>query len=435
LGRLSTLFSSLLPGSSRSGTARRPRLTIVCENYWPEVASTGQLITNLAEGLQPWFEVEVLTSQPRYHGKYEKRPSQEVHNGVTVRRAWCTAFDKRSKLGRLANWFNYLASVSFIIASRWNRRTYLLVTNPPTAPWAALIARIQRQRTFVLVYDLYPDLAVALGVLDSASPLARAFDKLNTAAFNSSRAVVALGADMEERLRAKLGPDARIEVIPNWADGDLISPRPKASSAFAREHDLLDKTVFLYAGNLGLFQDLEVLIDAIEQIDKRSKVRLVFVGDGGKRPIVEAAARGSDRVLLFDYVPYEELGDLYAAADVGMIAVEPGVEMTNMPSKTYSILASGRPFIAVAGGSKELQRLAELGAGIVVPNDASEVRDAMRLLHREPSQRRAMGGAARRLFDENYTREQVTARYASLLLGKPVETTARAQLTSAQRAA
>jgi glycosyltransferase involved in cell wall biosynthesis len=270
----------------------------------------------------------------------------------------------------------------------------------------------------VLVYDLYPDLAITLHVLHAASPQARAFDKLNVTALRAATGVVALGADMQGRLRAKLGPEARIEVIPNWADGDLITPRPKASSAFAAENGLTGKTVFLYAGNLGLFQDLEVLIEAVEGLDKRSKLCLVFVGDGGKRPVVEAAVRRSERVMRFDYLPYEQLGDLYAAADVGLIAIEPGVEMVNMPSKTYSILASGRPFIAVAGASQELRRLTGLGAGIVVDNDAAQVRDAMRTLHRNASLRRAMGANARRVFEDTYTSERVIAQYATLLAGK-----------------
>ena len=412
-------LTGLFPGRQLTRTGDRRRLTLVCENYWPEVASTAQLITELAEGLTHHFDVEVLASQPRYHGKYDTHPPDEVHNGVRIKRLWSTKFDKKRRLGRLANWFSFLASAALAVATRWKRQTYLFVTNPPTAPWVSLVTRLQRQRSFVLVHDLYPDLAIALGMLDSASPQAHAFDRLNVAALRAATGVVALGADMQDRLRAKLGSTARIEVIPNWADGDLITARPKSSSAFAVENELTDKTVFLYAGNLGLFQDLEVLVEAVEGLDRRSKLRLVFVGDGRKRPVIEAAARRSERVMLFDYLPHERLGDLYAAADVGLIAIEPGVEMVNMPSKTYSILASGRPFIAVAGNSRDLHRLAGLGAGIVVGNEAAQVRDAMRTLHRDVALRRSMGANARQAYADNYTRARITAEYAELLLGKP----------------
>ena len=390
---------------------QRPRLSIVCENYWPEFASTGQLITDLAEGLTRWFEVEVITAQPRYHGDYGRFPATEMHNGVHVRRIWGTRFDKKQKLGRIANWLSFAASLAVTIGGRWRRQTYLYVTNPPTAPWCAMLSRLQGQPSFVLVYDLYPDLAQALHVLSERSWLARAFDKLNVASFRAASGVIALGTDMQARLRAKLGPKASIPIIPNWADGDLISPRSKLTSEFARRNGLADKTVFLYAGNLGLFQDLETLIDAVEKLDDGDDCRLVFVGDGGKRKVVEAAAKRSERVLVFDYQPYAELGDLYAAADAGLIAIEPGVEMVNMPSKTYSILAAGKPFIAVAGGSRDLQGLAAEGAGIVVNNDATEVAGAMARLHAHPRIRQRMGKTARRIFEERY---HARARHWSL---------------------
>ena len=175
--------------------------------------------------------------------------------------------------------------------------------------------------------------------------------------------------------------------------------------------------MFLYAGNLGLFQDLETLIAAIDQVEDGDRCRLVFVGDGGKRKTVEAAAKQSDRVMVFDYLPYEQLGDLYAAADAGLIAIEPGVEMVNMPSKTYSILAAGKPFIAVAGGSSDLQALAADDAGIVVNNDAGEVARAMTRLHAHPRIRQRMGKTARRLFEERYTLDHAIERFRSVLVG------------------
>jgi glycosyltransferase involved in cell wall biosynthesis len=392
-----------------------PKLTIVCENYWPEFASTGQLITDLAEGLTQWFDVEVITAQPRYHGNYGRYAATQRHNGVLVKRIWGTRFDKNRKLGRITNWLTFAASAGLTIGRDWRRRRFLLVTNPPTAPWCALLTRLQRQQAYVLVYDLYPDLAQALHVLDDHSWQARIFDKLNLASFRASSGVIALGADMRARLRAKLGRKTPVAVIPNWADGDLIAPTPKSRSAFSRRNGLTDKTVFLYAGNLGLFQDLETLIEAVERLPDGDGCRLVFVGDGGKRKVAEAAARRSDRVMVFDYLPYNELGDLYAAADAGLIAIEPGVEMVNMPSKTYSILAAGKPFIAVAGGSRDLHGLAAEGAGIVVENDASQVAEAMQRLRDHPRIRQRMGKAARRLFEERYTRQKVTALYARLL--------------------
>lgn len=399
-----------------AGEARKARLTIVSENYWPEVASTAQLITELAEGLSSDFEVEVLTTQPRYHGVYARRPARESQNGVAIRRLWATRFAKSRRLGRLVNWLTLLLSLSLAVAGSWRRRTYLFLTNPPTAPWATVLARAMRQRVFILVHDLYPDLAEVVGAVPRGGLVARIFDAVNKFSFRRAETVIVLGRDMERRLREKLGHDARVQIIPNWANSDIISPRKKASSGFARRHGLADRFVFLYAGNLGLFQDLETLVRALHSLDGVAEnAALVFVGDGAKRKSLELTAAGSDRVLVLDYVPREELGDLYAAADVGLISLEPGAEQTNVPSKTYSIMAAGRPFLAVAEGSSDLQALADSGCGVVVPNDPASVAAAFSRFLTEESQGPALGQRAHQLFQENYTRQAIVERYRQLL--------------------
>jgi len=208
-----------------------------------------------------------------------------------------------------------------------------------------------------------------------------------------------------------------VSIIPNWADGGLIAPRGKCESDFARANGLEHRFVFLYAGNLGLFQDLETLIQAVESLPEHpSNPVLVFVGDGGKRPMVEAMAKGSKRVLIFDYLPYEQLGDLYASADVGMIALEPGVERTNVPSKTYSILAAGRPFVAVCTSSTDLEDLASEGCGVCTPNDVERVAQSMLEFMDEPQRAPTMGKRAREIFDRRFSRESTIEKYCQLLI-------------------
>jgi len=398
------------------GAEPKPNLTIVSESYWPERNSTGQLITELAESLTPWFDVEVLTAQPKYNGVYGHQPELETRNQTRVSRLWATRYRKESRLGRLCNWFSFFASLLFAVARRRGPRIYLFVTNPPVAPWALLLARALGQRTFVLVYDLYPDLAEAIGAVRRGGVWSKLFDAVNKYCFRRADGIIALGEDMRLRLTSKLRARAPIHVIPNWANGQLISPAPKHSSRFAAKAGLEDRFVFLYAGNLGLFQDLEALVRAVETLPALEvEPALVFVGDGGKRRRLEVLARASNRVSIHDFLPYEQLGDLYAAADVGLIALEPGVEKTNVPSKTYSILAAGKPFLAVCDSSTDLERLAEDGCGVCVPNDPDLVAAAMLSLMADPASRECMGRRAREVFDRCFSREAAIDRYRQLL--------------------
>ena len=400
-----------------TGRIRKPKLSIVCENYWPEFASTGQLITELAEGLTAFYEVEVLTTQPRYNAKYERRPGREEQNGVTIRRLFSAGFNKRSRAGRLSNWVSFLFAASFAMSVRWRRRIYLIVTNPPTAPWTVLVAKPLGQRSYVLVHDLYPDLAEALGAVPLGGILSRSFDFVNRLAFRHANGLIAVGTDMALRIQQKLGSSVDVQVLPNWADEDRIAPGASEGSEFARTHGLLDRFVFLYAGNLGRFQDLEILIDAVHLLDStwnREPV-LVFVGNGEKRERIEELAQGSGRVQVHDYVPYESLGDLYRAASVGLIALEPGAEQTNVPSKTYSIMAAGLPFLAVCSASTDLMALDALGCGVCVPNDRDQVAAAMVRFLEDESYRSQTGATARRTFEERFSRKSAIERYHQVL--------------------
>jgi glycosyltransferase involved in cell wall biosynthesis len=371
----------------------------------------------LAGALTPDAEVEVLTAQPRYNGSYARRPTHERHNGVSIRRLPATRFSKHSSGGRMANWLSFLVSAAL---AAWRHKTpskYLFVTNPPTAPWAVLAAKARGQQTYVLVHDLYPDLAEAIGAVKAGGLPPRVFDALNRWALRHADGVIVLGAQMEARLRAKLGPRARIEVIPNWADGRAITPRPKKMSSFAAADGLNERFVFLYAGNLGLFQDLDTLIEAVEglqTVDGREPV-LVFVGNGGKREAIQARARRSERVIVRHYVAYDERADMYAAADVGLIAIEPGVAATNVPSKTYTLLAAGRPFLAVAAGQEEIEALAADGCGVCVPNDVTAVREAMQSMMWDTLGLRRKGRRARVVFEERYDLPLAVARYRAVL--------------------
>ncbi len=395
----------------------RPKLTIVCESYWPEVNSTGQLITELAEDLAGDCDVELLTAQPRFNGKYGRRPATEVRNGVRINRLPTTNFAKSSKAGRMANWFSFSAALFWSALRRREPRTYLFLTNPPTAPWVSVLTKALGHPSFVLVFDLYPDLAEAIGAVSKGGAVSRTFDAVNKFAFARCDGLIALGQDMQQRLREKLGVQARVTVIPNWANGDLIDPRPKRESRFARANGLVFRTVFLYAGNLGLFQDLETLIDAVNELpDHEADPLLVFVGNGGKRPLVEEMARQSKRVRVFDYLPYDQLGDLYAAADVGLIALEPGVERTNVPSKTYSILAAGKPFLAVCESSTDLEQLADQGCGVCTTNDTGKVAASMLRYLDEPQRMKAMGAKAREVFDDSFSRATAMEKYRQLLI-------------------
>jgi colanic acid biosynthesis glycosyl transferase WcaI len=189
-----------------------------------------------------------------------------------------------------------------------------------------------------------------------------------------------------------------VTVIHNWADCGAVTPGPR-DNAFARQHGLVDRFVVLHAGNIGLSQNLEIVLHAAEQLRDRQDIVFVLVGEGAKkRDLQEVAARRDLRNVTFlPFQPREAMDQSYATADVSLISLKRGLSGVIVPSKVYSVLASGRPCIAAVEQDCEVAQIVqEARCGFVVgPGDASALRARVVELASNRDLAREMGEQAR----------------------------------------
>src|SRR5262249_26637228 len=231
-------------------------------------------------------------------------------------------------------------------------------------------------------------------------------------------AVIALGDTMRRRLIDEKGADAgKIAVIHNWADCAALAPGPK-DNAFARQHGLAGRFVVMHAGNIGLSQNLDIVIAAAVRLREHDDIRFVFVGDGARRQDLERLARDRalDNVIFLPFQPRGDMRDSYAAADVFLISLQQGIEGYIVPSKLYGVLAAGRPYIAAIASASEVADIArEHECGLVVPPGDSDPLAARVLeLYRDRGRLEKLGARARQagmMFD----RPRAVAAYAALL--------------------
>src|SRR5262249_27146126 len=149
---------------------------------------------------------------------------------------------------------------------------------------ALLVGRLRGMRVVMLVQDVYPDIAVALGALREKSPMTRVLGWLSRLTLNRADRIVVLSECMRERLASRLSAvaQARIDVIHNWADGAAIVPAMTSDNPFAIEHNLTGKFVLLFSGNFGLVNEFETILDAARLLRSRSDIVFVFIGDGAQ---------------------------------------------------------------------------------------------------------------------------------------------------------
>ena len=354
------------------------RVLILSQYFFPELISTGQLLTELAEDLVgDGLSSSVVAGQPTYY-ESSRVPDEIEYKGIRILRVGNTQLEKNSVLGKVLN-----SSTFFLGAVRRSMALsrdaiVLVVTNPPILPFVPYLLSILGKRKYVcLVHDVYPDIAVQLGYLGKSGVFRGLWEKMNRRMMHGAAAVIVLGRDMEEKVRAKLDQSewGKIRVIPSWSDEVAIRPVEKGENPFLREIGLSPSTFIVqYSGNMGLSHGMETIIEAANRLQD-IPVRFLFIGGGGKRQKIEkmAAVLGLENVQFLHYQPKENLRYSLACSDVSLVCLEEGVEGLSVPSKYYGILASGRPVIALMAGNSEVaMSVRESGCGYVVPPRAPD---------------------------------------------------------------
>ena len=403
-----------------AATAPPVRVCYFNRSYWPDTGATGQLLTELAEDLVAThsFDVTVITGYPlgEAAGNTGQVRSRETRNGVRIVRAAGTTFTPGRFAGRACNYVTYFLSALWTALWLPRQDVAVALTDPPIIGLAALASRPRCGMIF-FCQDIFPEVAALLA--DFHSPLVNGIlDRVNRFLLGRARRIIALGDTMASRLIDGKGADSkRIAVISNWADTSAIVPSDR-NNAFAVQHGLVDRFVVLHAGNIGMSQNLDVVIDAAERLRSRPEILLLFIGDGNRRPALEAmaTARALTNVRFLPFQQRDQLRWTYSSSDLCLVSLKPGLAGYIVPSKLYAILAAGRPYVAAVESASEVAALtARHECGVVVtPGDADALAAQILALAADPARRLAMGIKARTV-SALYARDRQVAEHARII--------------------
>ena len=389
------------------------KLFFFTEFYHPVQDTTGYYLTRIIDTADRCLDVpvNVCCAVPSDTGElYASRK-------LTVHRIKTAKYDKNRITQRIIR--QILIAGRFAIYALLKVRpgdTVFAVTNPAfLAPFLAVLAKAKRFRWILLVYDVFPENLVPTGLVRRDSWMYRLALSCFNWAYRATDAIIVIGRDMEEVVRAKVGNTCGITQIPNWVDVTAVKPQPKSENGLIRAHHLQDKIVFLFAGNLGRVQGIENLLEAILRTQSQSAAFL-FVGDGALRPRLQRFMQhhSEKRVIHLGRLPMWRQQSFLNACDVSLVTLDTDMYGLGVPSKSYFAMAAGKPLLLVADADSEIGRVvAEENIGWIVPPDAPEV------LARQIDQicvsadLREKGRRAREVAERRFSEQVILSRYSS----------------------
>lgn len=350
----------------------RLRVLVLNRSYYPDVEATGQLLTELCTDLARDHDVHVIAGLPNFVGVGGKGLIRhDQHEGVEVTRVRNVRFSKKSLLGRGIGLVSYLA-LAFWAGLRAKKADVILVeTDPPFLGFIGVLLSRWHQCPFVYyLQDLYPEVGLALGKMKPGL-ITKILHWTTQYAMNGADRIIVLGEDMRAKVLHRGIEADKIAVVPNWADTDLIRPRPRPP--ITSNLDAEDPLIVMYSGNVGLSQNLDHLLEAARDL-RDSPVKFVIIGEGAAKSglMAKAGEWNLTNVSFHSYRAKDELCESLTSADVHFVPLRRGLAGSIVPSKLYGILAAGVPFIAAVETSSEVAKVAKsTGAGIVVSPDCS----------------------------------------------------------------
>ena len=400
------------------------RLSVFCPHFAPDVAPTGEVMTRIVLELAArGHELHVVTALPWYqHHRVEegwtgKLVRREVTEWGSITRIHPFPGPDTRSIPRRALGFAGFCALALLRGTRGPRVDGVLSMSPPlTLGLTGWLVHLKRRGPLVFnIQDVFPDAARETGAITNAHVL-RIAAWLERASYERSAAVTVLSDDLRENVAAKVSPGRRdrVRVIPNFVDTDAIRPGDRMTP-YRAELGLGDEPVVMYAGNVGFSQSLDLMLAAAKEMPE---VQFVVNGGGSARLQLMDEASSLPNVHFGQFQPKARLSEVLATGDVHVVPLRTGLARVSVPSKTYSILAAGRPVLAAIDPGTEVPRIIERsGAGVAVPpDDPTSFVDALRGLLADPDGLAEMGAAGRRWVEGWASPAAVAAAYEALFL-------------------
>jgi colanic acid biosynthesis glycosyl transferase WcaI len=392
------------------------RILLLTQYYPPESGSSAMRMAELAAHfVSRGHRVTVVTGFPNYPdgvifpGYRGKLWQLEQIDGVRVLRTYLLTTPRRDSFRhRLLNYVSFMVT-SVFGGMAAGHHDLIYFYSPPlflgVSAW--ILSRFYGIPSVVEVNDLWPQAAVALGVLRQR-PLIRLAEMLERFVYDTVDEIFVYSYVMREALLERGVPHEKIELRPLWVDTDLFQPcSPVETDAVRKEHGLADRCVVMYAGNIGLAQGMDTVIDCADLLRAHTEIVFALVGEGAEKAALRRAARdrGLTNVAFVPYQPVTVISRFLSSADILLVHLDPAPHrLGTIPAKALAYMSVGRPVLMAAEG-ESAALVTQCRCGVVIkPRDPAAMAEAILQMCADCDAREEWGRNGRRSVQESYDR-------------------------------
>lgn len=312
--------------------------------------SSGYLMIDIINAHVPHYDELVLLTgflNPRETPLDKK---VKVKKGMTYRRS--------SSIKRLLTWVIFWLQSIFYVFVKYRKSKLYFVSNPPlntfTAKW------VKRDFAF-LIYDIYPEALAKNNIISQNSKLYKFWENSNNAVYRKAKSIFTLSQGMKTLMKLSEQDGKKVRVVPVWTNNRFFEDIPSENNRFIDKHNLKDKFVVSYSGNLGRTHPVEKIIDLAQKLKKDKDIIFLIIGEGDKKKqlLQKQKELSLPNLMILDFQPTPLFPHVLAASHIGVVTLESDAADLSVPSKTYNLMSAGKPILSISNSTSELSNIVE----------------------------------------------------------------------------
>ncbi len=284
---------------------------------------------------------------------------------------------------------------------------------------ASIVKKIRKVAIVYSLQDIFPDSLVGTGLARKGGLLWKIGRMIENFTYRNADKIIVISEDFKRNIMAKGVPEEKIEVIYNWVDEEAVVDIPREENVLFDRYGLpKDKFYVTYNGNIGLTQNMDMLMDVAKELEEKDDIMFVLVGNGAYKEKLETVIkeRGIKNVTMLPFQPYEEISHVFSLGDVSLVISKPGVGANSVPSKTWSIMSASRPVLANFDENELKDIITKHKCGIFTKaGDKEAFINAILHLYEHRDLCQELGRNGRKFIMENLTKEVGTRKYVDVI--------------------